>query len=81
MEAGVETIGWVMAIFACGDPGTACTAVRLEPQHYASAAECMAATETTLPSLSGLPYPAVEARCRPAAQALADSQPARPRRG
>lgn len=77
----METIGWVMAIFACGDPSTACTRVTVEPAHYVDAAACMAATEKALPLFADRGYPAVEARCRPATEMLAEARTPSPRRG
>jgi hypothetical protein len=61
----MQTLLYVMAIMGCGESDAACREVRVEPQTYASAAACQAATEAALARHTDLEFPTVVARCRP----------------
>jgi hypothetical protein len=56
---------FVIAILGCGDGGTACTPVTTLQTHYATEAECTAATGAALINNSQLDFPTLLARCRP----------------
>ena len=65
---------FVIAILGCGDGGTACTPVTTLQTHYATEAECTAASGAALIDNSQLDYPTLLARCRPAQVKSADAQ-------
>jgi hypothetical protein len=63
MEAGY----FIIAILGCADGSTACTPVMTVPTHYATEAECVAATRETLLKHSDFDFPSLFAQCRPGA--------------
>ena len=72
MEAGY----FLIAILGCADGSTACTPVMTVPTHYATEAECVAATQGALLANSNFDFPSLFAECRPAkARAAADREP------
>ena len=76
---------FVIAIMGCADGGAACTPVATLPTHYASQAECSAATNAALESNTEFDFPTLLAQCRagaaPAAAEAQDRAPADARRG
>jgi acyl-CoA synthetase (AMP-forming)/AMP-acid ligase II len=77
---------FVIAILGCADGGSACTPVATLQTHYATEAQCSAATSAALLENSNFDFPTLLARCRPGAvQKAAEIQrdkapPARVRR-
>ena len=73
MEAGY----FIIAILGCADGSTtACTPVMTVPTHYATEAECVAATEATLLKHTNFDFPSLFAECRPSTvRASADREP------
>lgn len=57
---------FVIAILGCADGGSACTPVATLQTHYASVAECSAATSAALEANSSFDFPTLLARCRQA---------------
>jgi len=55
---------FVIAILGCADGGTACTPVTTLQTHYATEAECTAASGAALIENSQLDFPTLLARCR-----------------
>lgn len=55
---------FVLAIMGCGDDQSACSQVRVEPAHYATAAQCNAALPAALARNTDLDYPVISAACR-----------------
>jgi hypothetical protein len=55
---------FVIAILGCADGGTACTPVATLQTHYATAAECSAATGAALETNSDFDFPTLLAQCR-----------------
>ncbi len=55
---------FVIAILGCADGGSACTPVATLPTHYASRAECSAATHAALESNTDFDFPTLLAQCR-----------------
>ena len=55
---------FIIAIMGCADGGLACTPVATLPTHYASQAECAAATNTALESNTDFDFPTLLAQCR-----------------
>ena len=76
---------FVIAIMGCADGGAACTPVATLPTHYASQAECSAATSAALEKNTDFDFPTLLAQCRvgaaPAAAQAQDRAPADARRG
>ncbi len=60
----MEPVLYIMAILGCGEGEAACQQVRTVDVHYASEAECNAATEAQLMRNSDLVFPLVVAQCR-----------------
>ena len=71
---------FIIAIMGCADGGSACTPVATLPTHYASQAECAAATNAALEANTDFDFPTLLAQCRagsaPSAAAASDSPPA-----
>jgi hypothetical protein len=55
---------FVIAILGCADGGSACTPVATLQTHYATEAECTAATSAALEENSNFDFPTLLARCR-----------------
>ena len=55
---------FVIAILGCADGGSACTPVATLQTHYATQAECSAATSAALQENSNFDFPTLLARCR-----------------
>lgn len=55
---------FVLAILGCGDDQAACSQVRVEPAHYATAAECNAALPAALARNTDLSFPVISAACQ-----------------
>ncbi len=76
---------FVIAIMGCADGGAACTPVATLPTHYASQAECSAATHAALQSNTDFDFPKLLAQCRaggaPAAAQAQERIPADALRG
>lgn len=69
---------FVIAILGCADGSAACTPVATMPTHYASEAQCSAATQDALMRNSDLDFPELMAECRAVKKpAAAARQPAR----
>ena len=60
----MEPLYYVMAIMGCGDAGTACQQVRVEPARYQSAVQCQVAMSATLERHTDLEYPVISATCQ-----------------
>jgi|SRR5579872_1233016 len=70
---------FVIAILGCADGGTACTPVATLETHYATRAQCSAATSSALEENSNFDFPTLLARCRVGAlQKSADAQRGKP---
>ena len=65
---------FVIAILGCADGGSACTPVTTLQTHYATEAQCVAATGAALIENSDFDYPTLVARCRHAETKAADAQ-------
>ena len=65
---------FVIAILGCADGGSACTPVATLQTHYASEAQCIAATGAALLENSDFDYPTLVARCRQADPKSAEAQ-------
>ena len=74
---------FIIAILGCADGGTACTPVATLQTHYATEAECSAASGAALMNNSGFDFPTLVARCRRdgGPGALAERGERSPRRG
>lgn len=55
---------FVIAILGCADGGTSCTPVATLETHYATQAQCSAATSSALEENSNFDFPTLLARCR-----------------
>jgi hypothetical protein len=55
---------FVIAILGCADGSDACKPVATMPTHYASEAQCTAATADALARNSDLDFPTLMAECR-----------------
>ena len=55
---------FVIAIMGCADGSAACTPVATAPTHYATEAECAAATPAVLAGSTDLDFPTLVAECR-----------------
>lgn len=58
---------FVIAILGCADGGSACTPVATLQTHYATEAQCSAASAAALEANSNFDFPSLLARCRPGA--------------
>jgi hypothetical protein len=76
MEAGY----FIIAILGCADGSSQCTPVMTVPTHYATEAQCKAATREAVMAHTDFDFPSLLAECRPGApRASADrEQPRRP---
>ena len=55
---------FIIAIMGCADGSAACTPVATVPTHYATQAECSAATSEVLARSTDLDFPTLVAECR-----------------
>lgn len=55
---------FLIAILGCADGGSSCTPVATLDTHYATEAECTAATSSALEQNSNFDFPTLLARCR-----------------
>ena len=55
---------FVIAILGCADGSAACKPVATMPTHYATQAQCAAATEEALARNTDLDFPTLAAECR-----------------
>ncbi len=55
---------FVIAILGCADGGSTCTPVATLETHYATEAQCLAATGAALIENSNFDFPTLVARCR-----------------
>jgi hypothetical protein len=69
---------FVIAILGCADGGTACTPVATLQTHYATEAECTAASGAALIENSQFDYPTLLARCRVGETKSAEAQKSNP---
>ena len=67
---------FVIAILGCADGGTACTPLATLQTHYATEAECTAASGAALIENSQFDYPTLLARCRAGETKSAEAQKA-----
>jgi len=65
---------FVIAILGCADGGTACTPVATLDTHYATQAECTAATSAALIENSAFDFPTLVARCRAGSPRTAEAE-------
>ena len=65
---------FVIAILGCADGGSACTPVATLQAHYATEAQCSAASGEALMANSGFDYPTLVARCRRGETKAADDE-------
>ena len=72
---------FVIAILGCADGGSACTPVATLETHYATEAQCTAASGAALMDNSNFDYPMLVARCDASEPKSAEAQkPAEKRR-
>lgn len=64
---------YVLAIMGCGDGQEQCQAARVEPQRFATAAECRAALPGALARNTDLDYPVVSGACQRAGMQIVSS--------
>ncbi len=70
----MEPAFFVIAILGCADGGTACTPVTTLQTHYATEAQCTAATGAALIDNSKLDFPTLIASCKRGETKSADAQ-------
>lgn len=71
-------VSYVIAILGCADGGTGCQQVAVAPARYESAAQCEAATGSTLAGATDLDFPTLLARCqRSSGKAAVERAPVR----
>jgi hypothetical protein len=68
---------FVLAIMGCGDDSSACAQVRVEPAHYATAAQCNAALPAALARHTDLDYPVISGACRANGMQMASADTAK----
>ncbi|RDE04721.1 hypothetical protein [Sphingomonas aracearum] len=73
----MEPVYFVMAILGCGDASQGCQQARVEPAHYASAAQCQAAMPAALARNTDLDYPEISAACRSSGLQMTGTKSAR----
>lgn len=66
---------FVIAILGCADGGSACTPVTTLQTHYATEAQCSAATTVALEKNSDFDFPTLMAKCTSAKPAEAAEAP------
>ena len=66
---------FVIAILGCADGGSACTPVATLQTHYATEAQCSAATTAALEKNSDFDFPTLLARCTAAKRTTAAEAP------
>ena len=66
---------FVIAILGCADGGAACTPVATLQTHYATEAQCSAATTAALEKNSDFDFPTLVARCSAANRTEAAEAP------
>ncbi len=59
----MEPLAFVIAILGCGDAGTGCERVAVEPVRYETRSACLAATENALAQHTDVLFPVIQARC------------------
>ena len=59
----MEPLAFVIAILGCGDAGTACERVMIEPVRYETRNACLAAADHSLARHTDVLFPVVQARC------------------
>lgn len=74
----MEPVFFVMAILGCGDGETACVPARIEPVHYATAAQCQAALPAALARNTDLSYPVISGACRQSGLRMASADTRQP---
>lgn len=77
----MEPLFFVMAIMGCGDNGTQCTAARVLPARYETAAQCRAALPGRLAENTDVPFPTISAECQMRGQLIARADTAPRKRG
>ena len=60
----MQPVFYLLSIMACGDGNMQCTDARVEPAHYATAAECRAQLPAALARNTDLSAPVIAADCR-----------------
>lgn len=70
---------YVLAIMGCGDGQAGCQEQRVEPAHYATAAQCRAAMPIALQRHTDLDYPVVSAACRASGPVMVRAETRQPR--
>lgn len=65
---------FVIAILGCADGGSACTSVATLQTHYATEAQCSAASGGALIENSNFDYPTLVAQCHPEQTKSADAR-------
>lgn len=60
----MKPVFYVLAIMGCGDGSQACQAARIEPAHFATAAQCRAELPAALARNTDIDFPVVAADCR-----------------
>ncbi len=68
----MQPVFFVMAILGCGDDSSGCVQQRVEPAHYATAAQCQAAMPAALLRHTDLEFPVVSAACQRIGNQVAD---------
>lgn len=71
---------FVIAILGCADGGSGCTPLTMLPTHYATEAECTAATGAALINNSNFDFPTLVASCQAGARKSANAAPTGKRR-
>ena len=66
---------FVIAILGCADGGSSCTPVATLQTHYATQAQCSAATTAALEKNSDFDFPTLIARCSAATPSTAAQAP------
>ncbi|CAM3124348.1 hypothetical protein SPAN111604_04920 [Sphingomonas antarctica] len=59
----MEPFAFVVAILGCGDAGSGCERVMIEPVRYETRSGCLAAAGNSLAQHTDLLFPVVQARC------------------
>jgi acyl-CoA synthetase (AMP-forming)/AMP-acid ligase II len=71
----VDAAYFVIAILGCADGGSACTPVATLQTHYATKAQCSAATTSALEKNSDFDFPTLVAKCSAASPTQAAEAP------
>jgi hypothetical protein len=59
----MEPLAFVIAILGCGDAGSACERMAVEPVRYETMSACQAATTNALANHTDMLFPVIQARC------------------